>query len=137
MQLLSNLRSLGTTLVLLAATPALAQTANDLMAKGDAHDARLEAQTALNYYLPALNWEEGGTIDPDVFYIQDSAGGSVAGSAYDADYKTGLIEFSDVGSVFKPYAKKVKEHREVFDPFIAVCGYELVSSFWHRYDASG
>ncbi len=39
---------------LLASTSALSQTTGDLIAKGDAHDARLEAQTALNYYLPAL-----------------------------------------------------------------------------------
>lgn len=45
--------------MLLLSAPALlqAQSIDELVAKGDVHDARLEAQTALNYYLPALQQE--------------------------------------------------------------------------------
>lgn len=41
----------------LLSTPAFSQTADELMVKGDAHDAKFQAQTALNYYLPALQME--------------------------------------------------------------------------------
>lgn len=54
----SNLfRGLTLVLALSFSSHVLAQTSDELMAKGDAHDARLEAQTALNFYLPALQME--------------------------------------------------------------------------------
>lgn len=42
---------------MIVSSPAQEQTAEALIARGDAHDARYEAQTALNYYLPALQQE--------------------------------------------------------------------------------
>jgi len=50
--------------------------------------------------------------------------------------ETGLIEFTDVESVFKSYGIKVKEHKEVYEPFIASRGYELITRFRQRYEAS-
>lgn len=57
MQPSSNHPLLALLLLLLLSTPALSQTVDELMAKGDVHDAKLQAQTALNYYLPALQME--------------------------------------------------------------------------------
>ena len=50
--------------------------------------------------------------------------------------QTGLIEFTDVASVFRPYARKIKDHQEIYGSFMAACEYELAATFWKRYEAS-
>jgi hypothetical protein len=47
-----------------------------------------------DYYLPAQEWEQAGTVDPNVFYLQDAAGATVLSSLYSVDYAAGVISFT-------------------------------------------
>lgn len=49
--------------------------------------------------------------------------------------RTSLIEFEDVKEVFKPYNKKIRMHKQVFEDFMSAHSYESASNFWKRYDA--
>jgi hypothetical protein len=46
-----------------------------------------------------------------------------------------LIEFEDVGHVFKPYAKKLAPDRAVHEAFMEYHHYDLAQKFWASYAA--
>lgn len=45
----------------------------------------------------------------------------------------GLIEFEDVRPVFKPYVRKIGQHRTIYEEFIGFCDYELALKFLREY----
>jgi hypothetical protein len=51
--------------------------------------------------------------------------------------RSGLVDFEDVASVFRPYADKVAAHWDVYLPFMQKRQYELAIAFWRRYGAAG
>jgi hypothetical protein len=50
--------------------------------------------------------------------------------------ETGLIEFIDVASIFKPYILVLRKSPATYDQFVATRGYELVPRFLARYGSS-
>jgi len=47
--------------------------------------------------------------------------------------RSGLIDFQDVAPVFEPYAKKIRENKDVYYRFMTGCNYNLARQFWKRY----
>jgi hypothetical protein len=45
----------------------------------------------------------------------------------------GLIEFEDVRSVFRPYVRKIGQHRSLYEEFVGFCEYELPLKFLRQY----
>ena len=45
----------------------------------------------------------------------------------------GLIEFEDVRPVFKPYVRKIGQHRSIYEGFVGCCEYELALKFLRQY----
>ena len=50
--------------------------------------------------------------------------------------ETGLVDFVDVASVFKPYVRVFQKDQTTYDQFVATRGYELVPKFLARYGPS-
>lgn len=48
--------------------------------------------------------------------------------------RTGLIDFADVGPIFKPYSKKIAARRKVYEDFWMERQYEFVGEFLKRYE---
>jgi hypothetical protein len=46
-----------------------------------------------------------------------------------------LIDFEDVKSVFRSYAKEIERHKQVFEGFLAFHEYELAGKFFRTYES--
>ena len=44
-----------------------------------------------------------------------------------------LIDFVDVETVFKTYAKQIKQNQEIYDEFLSFHGYDLAKHFFTHY----
>ena len=96
-------------------------------------------QTSLSYkdVLAALAKKTDEDSDQKETYIRDSFDWFFYYLDRIEHYiETGLIEYVDVASVFRPYVRKIRKNNDVYGQFIASHEYELVPQFISRFGAS-